>query len=226
LPQMKTIAIVPAAGSGKRLGSRTKKPFVLLGGKPLVTYALKALDSCKYIDGIIVAAERSCVGRFRRLVRESGFKKVIAVVAGGSTRSGSVRKCLKRVPPSYDTVLIHDGARPFVDDKTVKESIGFARRYGACVVAIPENDTVKFSDGRRLFVSKTLERNRVFRAQTPQAFRRDVIDKAYASGDFSHATDDASLAESIGARVRILYGSNRNIKVTTKEDLKFAEVLL
>jgi 2-C-methyl-D-erythritol 4-phosphate cytidylyltransferase len=223
---MKTIAIVPAAGSGRRLGLKTKKPFVLLGGKPLVTYALKTLDSCKDIDGIIVAAERSCVGRFKRLVKKIGFKKIVAVVPGGATRSRSVKRCLDRIPPSYDTVLIHDGARPFVDDKIVRGSIGLARRYGACVVAVPENDTVKFSDGRGLLVSKTLERRRVFRAQTPQVFRRWIIEKAYASGALSAATDDASLAEEIGAKVRILCGSNRNIKVTTKEDLKFAGLLI
>lgn len=223
---MKTIAIVPAAGYGKRLGSRTKKPFVLLGGKPLVTYALKALDSCPYIDGIIIAAEKPCIGRIERLVKEFGFRKILAVLAGGSTRSGSVQNCLDRIPPDYDIVLIHDGARPFIDEKTIGESIRLARRYGACVVSTPESDTVKFSDSRGSFVSKTLDRSRVFRAQTPQVFKRGIIEKAYASGAVPRATDDASLVESAGTRVKILCGTNRNIKVTTKEDLKFAEALL
>lgn len=224
---MKTIAIVPTAGFGKRLGLKTKKPFVPLSGKPLVTYALKTLDSCEYIDGIIVAAERSCIGRFRRMVKEFGFRKVLAVVPGGATRSRSVKNCLDRIPASYDTVLIHDGARPFVDDKIVRESIGLARRCGACVVAVPESDTVKFSDGRGLFVSKTLDRGRVFRAQTPQVFRRGIIEKAYASRRaLSAATDDSSLVERLGVKVRILIGSSRNIKITTKEDLKLAEALL
>ena len=226
MPQMKTIAIVPAAGSGKRLGSRIKKPFVLLGGKPLVTYALKTLDSCEYIDGIIVAAERSCVGRFRRLIKEFGFKKIVAVVPGGDTRSRSVKNCLDRIPVSYDTVLIHDGARPFVDNGTIRESISLARRFGACVVAVPESDTVKLASGRGLFVSKTLDRRRVFRTETPQAFRREVIEKAYASRRAGSVTDDSSLAERLGVKVRILVGSSRNIKITTKEDLKMAEVLL
>jgi 2-C-methyl-D-erythritol 4-phosphate cytidylyltransferase len=223
---MKTIAIVPAAGCGKRLGSRIKKPFVSLGGKPLVTYALRALDSCEYIDAIIVAAEKSCLGRFRRLIKKFGFKKIIAVVPGGETRSISVKNCLKRIPAPYDTVLIHDGARPFVGNGDIMGSIRLARRFGACVVGRPERDTVKLADKCGLFISKTLDRRRVFRAETPQAFRREVIEKAYASGGAGSATDDSSLAERLGIKVRILIGSSGNIKITTKEDLKLAEALL
>jgi len=223
---MKTVAIVPAAGSGKRLGSRTKKPFVLLGGKPLVTYALKTLDSCEDIDGIIVAAEKRCVGRFRRLVKEFKFKKILDIIPGGATRSESVRNCLRSIPTACDTVVIHDGARPFADRKTIKESIRLARRFGACVTALPESDTVKLTDARGLFVSKTLDRARIYRAQTPQAFRRRIIEKAYASSGILRATDDSYLAEACGAKVRVLRGSGGNIKVTTREDLKLAEVLL
>ncbi len=222
---MKTIAIVPAAGYGRRLGSKKRKAFVLLKGRPLVTYALKVLDDARAIDAIIIASERSSVRSFRALVKRFRFRKVIDVVVGGRTRSESVRNCLALVDASFDIVLIHDGARPFIENSVIEESIRLAGRHGGCVVAVPESDTVKLVD-RKLFVKKTLERRHIFRAQTPQAFRRDVIKKAYAAADGMDATDDSGLAERSGGRVKILEGSYRNIKITTSEDLKLAEVLL
>jgi 2-C-methyl-D-erythritol 4-phosphate cytidylyltransferase len=221
----RTVAIVPAAGSGKRLGVRTKKPFVLLKGRPLVTYALKALSSSKHIDGIIVAADRGSVGRLKGLIKRYRIKKVIAVVAGGKTRLGSVKNCLERAGNLFDIALIHDGARPLVSEREISGSIRLARKYGACVTAIPEVDTVKLA-AKDMFVKKTLDRSVMYRAQTPQAFRFEIIKKAYCREGRPEATDDSALAEGIGRKVKILEGSFRNIKVTTKVDLKLAEVLL
>jgi 2-C-methyl-D-erythritol 4-phosphate cytidylyltransferase len=222
---MKTVAIVPAAGAGKRLGLRTKKPFVALGGRPLVSYAIAALDRSPAIDGMIIAAERALVGRFRALVKKYRFRKVIAVVAGGRTRSESVANCLAMVPDGVRTIIIHDGGRPFPDERLISGSAALARRYGACVTAIPETDTVKLVSGKNLFVKGTLDRRKVFRAQTPQAFRASLLRKAYARSSPS-ATDDSALIESMGRRVKVLEGSCRNIKVTTREDLRMAEALL
>jgi 2-C-methyl-D-erythritol 4-phosphate cytidylyltransferase len=129
------------------------------------------------------------------------------------------------VGDAYGVVLIHDGGRPFVDAKTIACSVALARRYGGCIVAVPENDTVKLAGGD-LFIRRTLDRTRIFRAQTPQVFRRSVIMKAYAAKGAKSATDDSGLVEKAGGRVKILKGSYRNIKITTKEDLKFAEVLI
>jgi 2-C-methyl-D-erythritol 4-phosphate cytidylyltransferase len=126
-------------------------------------------------------------------------------------------------------VLIHDAARPLIDDALIHRSVKLALRYGACVAAVPESDTVKLVDDK-LFIQKTLDRNRIFRAQTPQAFRMAILKKAYAvsasRGAGIKATDDSGLVEAIGCRVRIVESSYRNIKVTTKVDLKLAEVLL
>ena len=220
------VAVVAAAGSGKRLGLKTKKPFVPLAGKELIIHTLKALSASNAVDAIIVAAEPSCVGRFRRLVKRHGLKKVAAVVAGGRTRAESVRNCLAAIDDSTDIILIHDGGRPFIDTKTIADSVALARRHGGCIVAVPESDTVKLA-GKDLFIRKTLDRRQVFRAQTPQVFRRSLIMKAYnAKIAAGGATDDSSLVEMIGGKVKILKGSYRNIKITTKEDLKFAEVLL
>lgn len=221
----RVVAIVPAAGQGKRLGRGVKKPFVLLKGKPLVSYALKALESSKSIDSIIIAAERSCVNRFKNLVRRFKLKKVIDIVVGGKTRYESVKNCLNEVDALFDIVLIHDGARPFVEGPAIDDSIRLAKKTGACIVAVPEIDTVKLV-GKDLIIKKTLDRTRVFRAGTPQAFRYELIKKAYSRGDGRKITDDAKLVEMLGKKVRITEGSYRNIKVTTREDLKLAEVLL
>ena len=222
---MKTIAIVPAAGYGKRLGLKKRKPFVLLKGKPLVSYALKALNDDRAIDGIIIASERSCVRSFEALVKRYRFGKVIDVVVGGRTRFDSVRNCLAAVDASFDIVLIHDGARPFIDTSVISKSVRLADRYGGCVVAVPESDTVK-EVGDDLFIKNTPDRRHLFRAQTPQTFRRDLIKKAYAMAGQGGITDDSSIVEKLGMRVKILKGSYRNIKITTKEDIKLAEVIL
>ena len=221
----KVVAIVPAAGSGRRLGTGEKKPFVLLGGKPLVSYALKALDKCKAIDGIIVAAERSYVNRLKNIARRFKIRKLIDVVAGGKTRFESVRNCVKAAGASFDIVLIHDAARPFIDNGTIERSIKAAVKFGASVVAVPESDTVKLTD-KDFFIKETLDRSRIYRAQTPQVFKYELIKKAYSGLKSGRKiTDDASLVERTRC-VKIVEGSYKNLKITTKEDFKIAEAFL
>ena len=224
---MKTVAIVAGAGSGKRLGLKTKKPFVSLRGKPLIAYSLGVLDSSPSIDGIIVAVDRSCLRRFSRLRGKCRFRKIKDVVMGGRTRAESVRNCLRKVGGSYDVVLVHDAARPFLDHDVIRRSIAAAMKFGSSVVSIPESDTVK-RVGEGLFVEETLERSRIWRAQTPQSFRRSLIVDAYAKAKARRGeiTDDSSLVERMGKRVKVVVGSPRNLKITTKEDLLLAEALL
>jgi len=219
------VAIVAAAGSGRRLGLKTRKPFVRLAGKPLIAHTLKALSGSDAVDAIIVAAQPSCVGRFEKLVKRYRIRKVAAVVAGGRTRAVSVRNCLARIDDSAGIVLIHDGGRPFIDSRTIEGAVALARKHGGCIVAVPESDTVKLA-GRDMFIRKTLDRGRIFRAQTPQAFRLSLIKRAYAAKAAAGATDDSRVVELSGGKVKILKGSYRNIKITTKEDLKLAEALL
>ncbi len=220
-------AIVPSAGFGKRLGKKTKKPFVLLGGRPLASYALKALDASPHIGAIYIAVEPECVARFRRLVRTHRIKKVAAITAGGATRAESVRNCLRLVDPSYDIVLIHDAARPFLDGRLIAACVRSARMHGGCIAAIPVNDTVKLA-GKGGVIRATLDRSRLWRAQTPQAFRRTALEAAYrrAGGRAAEATDDARLVELSGKKVRIVPGSYRNIKITTEDDLQLAETMV
>lgn len=222
----KVAAIVPAAGSGKRLGAKDKKPFVLLAGKPLIAYALKALDLSRYVDRIYVAAEADSINRLKGIIDRYGVKKVAKVVPGASSRAGSVRNCFHAIDAPCDIVLIHDGARPFPADGDIKNAVMLANRFGGCVTAIPMTDTVKLSD-KGLFVRKTIDRDSLWRAQTPQAFRYGMLKRALARiKDISDITDDSSILERLGGRVKILKGCARNIKVTTKEDLKMAEALL
>lgn len=222
---MRTVAIVPAAGSGKRLGSKEKKPFVSLNGKPLIAYALKVLNSSKHIDGIIVATEAGSIGRLKDIIKKYGFKKVIGVVKGGKTRFGSVRNCFEAIASPCDIVLIHDGARPFPEERIIRDSIVLAKKFGACVTALPSTDTIKLSDDNN-FIEKTLDRKKLWKAQTPQAFKYSMLKKAMAGvRDYGDTTDDACIFERAGKRVKILKGSEKNIKITTKEDLIFAEAL-
>jgi len=224
--RVRVTAIVPAGGSGIRLGLKTKKPFVMLSGKPLLYYAIKALEVSGVIDEIIVAAEKSQIGRAKNLVKRFGFRRVKKVVAGGLTRSDSVKNCLDVLTGSPDIVLIHDAARPLVSVEMIKSSIKMALKYGGSIAAVPESDTIKLSD-RGGFVKKTIDRSNIFRAQTPQAFKTDLIRRAYGGFDRGiRATDDSSILENLGIKIRISPGSYRNIKITTREDLKIAEALL
>lgn len=220
------VCIVPAAGCGRRLGFKKKKPFVLLGGEPIITYPLKVLDGSALIDRIIIASGKDSIKKIKNLVNEYGFSKVTDVIEGGRTRQESVRNCVKIIDPPADIVLIQDAARPFPKDEVIAKSVRLASRFGGCIVGTYEKDTVKLVD-KHNFIKKTIDRNMVFRAQTPQVFRYDVIKKAYGLGlRLRSFTDDASLAERIGARIKALEGPSGNIKITTREDLKFAEVLL
>ena len=223
---MKVTAIIPAGGSGSRLGLKTKKPFVMLSGKPILYYAIRAIEATDAVNEIIVAAEKSQMSRVKALIKRFGFHKVKKVVAGGSTRTASVKNCLDAIIGKPDIVLIHDAARPLVSVDMIAKAIKFALKYGACVAAVPESDTVKLA-GQDGFVEKTIDRRNVFRAQTPQAFKTALIIGAYRSlGVERGATDDSSILEDLGVRVKILSGSYRNIKITTREDLKIAEALL
>lgn len=220
------VAIVPAAGSGKRLGARNKKPFVKLAGKPLVVHALKALGSSADISRIIVAVEPDSIGRLNRIIDKYALKKIEKVVRGGHTRSGSVKNCFKAIGGPCDIVLIHDGARPFPGSSSIRDCIRLAEKFGASISAIPSTDTIKLAD-KHGFISTTLDRSRLWRAQTPQAFKYRLLKHALAGANAPlNATDEALLMERSGKKVKILKGSVNNIKITTREDVKIAEALL
>ncbi len=221
---MKVVCVVPSAGKGRRLHVKEAKPFVMLGGHPLLSYTLKALEASAPIDEIIIAVSRDKLKACEKLVKKYGFRKVRAVISGGKRRFDSVRNALRKAGDA-DFVLIHDGVRPFIDQGLIKKLLRAAERFGAAISAIPSRQTLKFINGD-FFVAKTPKRKFLWEAQTPQVFRKELIVKAYKKAKDRNATDDSSLVEKLAHRVKVIKGSYRNIKITTHEDLELARILL
>ena len=224
---MRVAAVVPAAGAGERLGGSTPKQFASLGRVPVLVHTLRALEASS-VEAIFVVVPPGQVRWCRqKLVRPYGFLKVRAVLAGGASRGGSVRRGVERVPPKFDFLLIHDGARPLVTPSLIEQVIAAAKEAGAALSAVPEVDTVK-AGARGGWVHRTLRRDRLWRAQTPQAFRASLFREALrrASREGYDGTDDSSLAERAGYRVRVVEGDPNNIKITTPMDLALAGLLL
>ena len=226
---MKTIAIVPAAGTGERMGANNrKKPYLLLNKRPLLYYTLTALDSIASIAQIIVAVapgdERFCQ---QQVLEKFHFNKSIQIIPGGSSRQESVRRLLDRVPEDAQLVLIHDGARPLITPELLEQAIAETRVWKATVLAVPVKDTIK-SANDTLQIEKTISREQLWAIQTPQTFERSVIQEAHqrASQKGFIGADDAALVERLGVQVKIVMGSYDNIKITTPEDLVIGEALL
>lgn len=198
---MRTVAVIAAAGKGKRFKGRVPKQYVKINARPLIYYTISVFDSSPDIDGIILVSNRA---------NRYDFKKLIRVVKGGPTRAHSVYNGLKAVPDGTDIVVIHDGVRPFVRPKLIKGVIDAAKRHGAAICAVPCKNTIKEVSGS--FVKRTLNRKSLIEVQTPQAFRYKLLMSRYKRFDL---TDDSALVD----KVKVVNGDYRNIKVTTKEDL-------
>ncbi|RPJ52935.1 MAG: 2-C-methyl-D-erythritol 4-phosphate cytidylyltransferase [Acidobacteria bacterium] len=224
---MHVTAIIPAGGRGRRLGAGVPKQFLALAGRPILQRTVEAFLRCPAVAEVIVVLPPEMVDAPPAYLQASRVK----VVAGGDRRQDSVANGFDALPAGADIVLIHDAARPLVDEPTIERAIAAASERGAAIAAVAASDTVKLSEsaeaqGERL-VDRTLARDAIFLAQTPQAFRRAVLAEAVALGrSGAEATDEAALAERAGHRVQIVEGSRRNIKITTSEDLVVAEALL
>lgn len=229
---MKTTAVILAAGKGKRMGTAVSKQYLMLEGYPILYYAIKAFENSSTDNIILVAGKGQEEYCRSSIVNNYGFKKVKAVVTGGKERYNSVHYGLKAIEElgiDTDIVLIHDGARPFVSEKIINDSIDCACEYKACVAAVKAKDTIKLSDGEG-FVSSTPDRNMVWQIQTPQTFLYTLIKKAYDKAideKDDSITDDAMVFEKYGEYgVKLLEGSYDNIKITTREDLVFGQAVL
>ncbi len=231
---MLAVALVPAAGSGSRLGGPLPKPFVLLHGRPLLAHTLHRLERVPIIKGIVVVVAPDSLDACRReIIAPARLRKVIAVVPGGADRQASVAAGLAALPAWAEVVLVHDGARPLVPVPVVEAVALAAAAEGAALAAVRPKDTVKLDDGGRSVpptfrVAATLDRSRLWLAQTPQGFRVGLLREAHARAAAAgiEATDDAHLVERLGHPVVLVPGSYRNLKVTTREDLLVAEALL
>lgn len=220
--------MVPAAGTGERAGERAGgKLFAPLCGRPLLAWTLERMEACPLIDALVIVTRPRQIEAVRKLARAAGCKKLHDVVAGGQTRLESVLNGVAALPADATHVVVHDGARPLCEPHLFTQVIRAAQRYGAAVAAVPATDTMKLADRER-WVTQTLDRRRLWCAQTPQAFARDLFDQAckHARSTHTTATDDASLVENLGRAVRLVPGSPRNLKVTFPEDFAIAEALL
>ena len=221
-------AVVPAGGYGTRMGNETPKQFLQLGDVPLLVHALRVFESSRTIAEIIVVVPHDTVTDCQNeLLPRFALSKISKVIAGGARRQDSVWNGLQAVDARTEIVLVHDAVRPFVTDTMVESVIDGARTHGAAIVAIPLHDTVKRAapDG---MIETTLDRQRLWLAQTPQAFRIELLREAHRSSRQAgvEATDDAFLVERVGHRVSIVNGSIDNFKVTRPEDLVMGEAIL
>jgi 2-C-methyl-D-erythritol 4-phosphate cytidylyltransferase len=224
----RTIAIIPAAGLGLRMGGAVRKQFLPIGGLPLLVHSLRVFQSSPVIDAVIVAVPEEDLDYCRRkIVEPHGFTKVTQIVAGGRERQDSVRHALAGVDESVHLVVIHDAVRPFVTGAMVGQVVEAASADGAAIIALPMRDTVKQVGGDHR-IERTIDRRPLWLAQTPQAFRRDWLVEAHrkAQAEGLAATDDAFLLEWMGHPVRVVEGSGENIKVTRPEDLIMGEAIL
>ncbi len=221
-------AIIAAAGKSRRMGASGNKQFVIIGGSSVLARSVGAFVNCDMISEIIVVVGKEDVCYCEEeLLRAFGSTKIKAVVAGGIERQDSVSRGLTGAFVGADIVVVHDGARPFVKGELIESSIRDAYEFGASCVAVPASDTVKEAETNGDFVGRTPERGLLWYAQTPQAFRREIIMEAYnkAGEDGFKGTDDASLAERLGYKVKLTMGSYDNIKITTNEDLLLARFI-
>lgn len=217
-----TWAILVAAGEGARLGADRPKAFVALGGRVLLAESLQRLDASDWIDAVVVAVPVDWEEAAIVLAEELVASKVAAVVPGGTTRAESVRAALAEIPDDALVVIVHDAARPLIDDAVIERVLApLAEGYDGVVPALPLADTVKRVE--RGLVVETVDRSNLVTVQTPQAFTAAALRSAYAADDPVAATDCASLVEARGGRIRIVDGDVRLLKITTKADLALVQ---
>ncbi len=216
--------IIPSGGTGERFGANIPKPLISLGGVPIIVRTLNVFEQHPFIEGIVLVIHEDFCLEYKRVIEEFGFKKVKAVINGGTTRTQSVREGLKNIPLDVTMVMVHDGVRPLVSCDVIDRALDALKDVTAAVAGIPVVSTLKAINATTGIVSETLDRSLVWEIQTPQIFTTDVLKLAYQE-DFL-ATDDAAMVENIGGQVKVFLGDERNIKITTPMDLVIAQALL
>ncbi|XUX00530.1 MAG: 2-C-methyl-D-erythritol 4-phosphate cytidylyltransferase [Dehalogenimonas sp.] len=216
-------AIIAAAGRSERMQG-VDKIFTLLGNRPVLTRTVYPFECHPFIDRIIVVINPDRVAAAEKLASYEKWRKVTDIVPGGERRQDSVMKALDRLENDVEWVIIHDGARPLVRMDQIDDGLDAAGETGAAVCAVPVTDTIKQASASGI-VESTLVREKLFAVQTPQVFRYEIIRRAYDSTAETSVTDDASLVENLGIRVKVFHGSYGNIKITTPESLATAEML-
>ena len=220
-------AIFPAAGASRRMGTGSNKIFLELAGESILLRTLKTFSKSARIEFLIVVVGAGEVETVTEILSAEKSLKPWAVTVGGAERQYSIANGLKLLPADAEIVLVHDAARPLVDLQTIEKVIDAAEKFGGAIAAVPEKNTIKFVDAAG-FVKSTPPRSELVAVQTPQGFQREILLRAYAQAEADKflGTDDASLVERIGGRVKVVASSYKNIKVTTPEDLAIAENFL
>ena len=225
---MRVEVIIAAGGTGRRFGEGQPKQFYLLKGKPILSWAIGRFEECVLVDRIILAVPRG-MGKYTRqhVLSPFGYKKVKTVVEGGKERRDSVLQGLNMLETDTDTVLVHDGVRPIISEELIRKVIQATQRWEAVVPGLPLRETIK-QVGRDNLVSWTLDRKSIYLIQTPQGFKKDLICRAYAQVKKRGwvASDDATLVEKLGVKVKMIPGEETNIKITSPQDLVLSELFL
>jgi 2-C-methyl-D-erythritol 4-phosphate cytidylyltransferase len=216
-------AVILAAGQGKRFGR--EKQFVLINNKPVIYYSIQKFNQSPVIDKIIIVTLKNYIPFLRQLVKKYKFDKVSDIIVGGAQRQDSVKNVL-RVLPEKGYVAIHDAARPNFKSKLVSQGFRMVSKTKACIPVIPVQDTIKIAEKNS--IKETLDRKKLYIAQTPQFFDVELLKNAYDEvyQEQYYASDDANLIERLGRKVYTIAGSKQNIKITDKEDLPLIKVLL
>jgi 2-C-methyl-D-erythritol 4-phosphate cytidylyltransferase len=225
---MKTVAIIPAGGAGRRMGKGIPKQYLPLAGIPILVHTLQAFQRSPVIDEVFLAVSEGDIPEVRQaIVVKYGLSKVSLILPGGQERQDSVRNALQHVSDEHGIIVIHDAVRPFVSADLISRAVAAAREFGAITVGVPVKDTVKEATAEG-WVKKTVTREGLWLTQTPQAFRRPIIVTAYqkAAAEGFYGTDDASLVERMEISVRMILGESDNIKVTTPEDLRLGDLII
>jgi 2-C-methyl-D-erythritol 4-phosphate cytidylyltransferase/2-C-methyl-D-erythritol 2,4-cyclodiphosphate synthase len=225
---MKTVAIIPAGGAGKRLKAHVAKQYLFLDHMPVLVHTLKVFQKSKMIDNIILALPQDDLVSIRQeLIDKYGLSKVTTIVTGGKKRQDSVNNGLAAINGKCDVVVIHDAVRPFVTQELIIKVVAAAKTTGAAAAGVKAKDTIKETKKDNM-VAATIPRQNLWLTQTPQAFKFELLKKAYktAYDEKFYGTDDASLVERIGKKVIMIEGSYENIKITTREDILIADALM
>lgn len=227
-PSNTVAAVIVGAGQGTRMGTQSKKQYMMLGNRPVLAHTLLAFEKCDAIDEIFLVIpggdDAFCK---KEIIDPLRPNKPIHLVSGGSTRQESVYNGLKAIEAEFNLVVIHDAVRPFVKIEQIAECVRMAKKHGGCILALTASDTLKTVDEHDRVIT-TLKRDTIRMAQTPQAFNYDLILRAHvaAQKEAYVGNDDAELVEQRGEVVKVIPGDPYNIKITTPEDLKLAEALL
>ncbi|MFN4110744.1 MAG: 2-C-methyl-D-erythritol 4-phosphate cytidylyltransferase [Ignavibacteria bacterium] len=223
---MKTFAIIPSAGVGKRFNSRVPKQFMKINGIEILVHTLLKFQRARNVDEIIIASHKNFIDKTQRLVKKYNISKVKNIVIGGKERQDSVYEALKSIrADSNDLICVHDAVRPLISSKEIDDLIKFARKKKSIIAAKKAIDTIK--TGNKV-VETTLDRNRIWHVQTPQIFTYQILKEAFdkAFEENFYGTDEASLVEKLGVQIYFYQIKSENRKITLQEDFNFARHFL